>query len=327
MNTFGHTFRLSLFGESHGPGIGLVIDGLPAGISLSEGDFEADLARRRGGQRGTTPRIEADRPTLLSGLYEGHTTGAPLTLWFPNDNTRSHDYEALQGHYRPSHADFVAHEKFSGWNDPRGGGSFSGRLTVGLVAAGVVAKRLLPELTFHTSLSAVGGESDPEKIDRLLAETLAAGDSVGGEVECRIAGCPTGWGEPWFDSLESLAAHLLYAIPGVRGVAFGEGFAAASMRGSAHNDPLLNGAGTTQTNHAGGVVGGLTNGNEVVVRVAFKPTASIALPQMTYNALSGRVEELRIEGRHDGCIALRGAVVVEAAMAVILADLKLRNQK
>ncbi len=327
MNQFGHSFRLTLFGESHGPGIGVVIDGVPAGILLTEDDFSVDLARRRAGRLGTTPRIEEDRPILLSGCYAHHTTGAPLTLLFENQAQQSADYLPFQSHFRPSHADFVAQEKFGGWNDPRGGGAFSGRLTLGLVAAGVVAKRLLSELHFSTRLVAVGGEEDPARFASLLECVEAAGDSVGGIVACQVEGIPVGWGEPFFDSTESLMAHLLYAIPGVRGVEFGSGFAAAAMRGSAHNDPILNSAGATATNHAGGVVGGITNGNPLTLRVAFKPTASIAQTQQTYHAEKKEMAPLSIGGRHDACIAIRGAVVVEAAVAIVLADLKLRYRK
>ncbi len=325
MNSFGNLFRISLFGESHGPMIGLVIDGVPAGIALSEEHFMEDLARRRGGsQSGTTSRREEDRPEFLSGLYRGRTTGAPLTISFPNRNCQSEDYTPFQTHYRPSHADFVAHHKFGGFNDPRGGGHFSGRLTVALTAAGVVAKQLLHGVTFHTAIREIGGEEDPARFDELLHRTSAEGDSLGGIVECRIEGLPIGLGDPLFDSVESLAAHLIFAIPGVKGVSFGSGFEAARMRGSEHNDPILNEKGTTRTNHAGGIVGGLTNGNPLTVRVAFKPTASIAREQLTYNAASNRMEPLLIKGRHDCCIALRGAVVVEAAMAIVLADLSLR---
>lgn len=323
MDRFGHTFRLSVWGESHGEQIGVTLDGVPAGIPLSEEDFEADLARRRSGAAGTTPRREQDRPQIVSGLYRGHTTGAPLTVTFANGNTRSQDYPALR--FRPSHADRVAHVKFGGWNDPRGGGHFSGRLTLTLTAAGVVAKKILPEgVRFATRMVEVGGCTDPAEFDRTLHAAQAERDSVGGVVECRVGGLPTGWGDPFFDSVESLAAHLLFAIPAVRGVEFGRGFAAARMRGSEHNDPILDSQGHTATNHAGGVVGGITNGNELVVRVAFKPTPSIAREQRTYDPVTGCVAGLSIGGRHDVCVALRGAVAVEAAMAVVLADLSRR---
>lgn len=323
MNRFGTRFRLALWGESHGPQIGVTIDGVPAGIALSAGDLAGNLARRRSsGTGGTTPRRETDEPQIVSGVYQGYTTGAPLTIVFANDDTRPEDY-AMTGHDRPSHADRVAWERFGGFNDPRGGGHFSGRLTLPLVAAGAVAKKLLPEtVRFATHVAEIGGCTDPARFGEILREAAADGDSVGGTVECRAGGVPEGWGEPFFDSAESLMAHLLFAIPGIRGVEFGSGFAAARMRGSEHNDPILDAAGRTATNHAGGIVGGLTNGNEMVVRAAFKPTASIAREQTTYNRAAGRMEPLAISGRHDTCIALRGAVAVEAAVAIALADLR-----
>lgn len=328
MNRFGNSFGITIFGESHGPAAGVVLDGVPAGMPLSAEDFEEDLARRRAGAAGTTPRREEDRPEIVSGLYEGHTTGAPLTLLFRNGDARPADYRAFATHYRPSHADFTAARKFDGFNDPRGGGHFSGRLTLALVAAGVAAKRILGgPVRFATRIAEIGGECRPEHFDAVLAAAQAAGDSVGGVVECRVEGLPVGWGEPFFDSVESLAAHLLFAVPGIKGVEFGDGFAAARMRGSEHNDPILNASGETATNHAGGVAGGLTNGNPLTVRAAFKPTASIAREQLTFDAATGGMEPLRIAGRHDVCIALRGAVVVEAAIAVTLAELKLRSRK
>lgn len=326
MNQFGNSFRLSIWGESHGPAVGITIDGLKPGITLSEADFETDLARRRGGAAGTTPRCEADLPHIVSGIYEGHTTGAPLTILFTNDNTRSKDYSNLTHHFRPSHADRVAAVKYEGQNDPRGGGHFSARLTVALVAAGVVAKKLLPEnLTFATRLVAVGGESNPARFEEVIRAAQAEGDSVGGVVECRIQGAPTGWGEPLFDSVESIASHLLFSIPAVKGVEFGDGFAVAERRGSENNDPIIDSEGHTATNHAGGIDGGITNGNEVVVRVAFKPTPSISREQLTFDTATGNIEPLTIHGRHDSCVALRGAVVVEAAMAITLAELSLRR--
>lgn len=325
MNQFGTNFRLAVWGESHGPQIGVTIDGVSPGIPLSEADFAEDLARRRSGAPGTTPRREADAPQIVSGVYEGYTTGAPLTVEFTNADTRSQDYAALKTHYRPSHADLTAVRKFGGFNDPRGGGHFSGRITLGLVAAGVVAKKMLGErVRFSTQIVEIGGCTDPARFDDLLRETAAAKDSVGGIVECRAEGVMPAVGEPFFDSTESLIAHLLFSVPAVKGVEFGSGFAAARMRGSEHNDPIVDASGLTATNHAGGIVGGLTNGNPLVVRAAVKPTASIAREQMTYNLETDSVEPLRIRGRHDACVALRGAVVVEAACAIALADLKCR---
>ena len=322
MNRFGTRFRIALWGESHGPQIGVVLDGVPAGIALATEDFATDLTRRRSGPTGTTPRREADIPQLVSGIYRGRTTGAPLTIEFTNTDTCPQDYDATAGHDRPSHADRTAYEKFSGWNDPRGGGHFSGRLTLTLTAAGVVAKKMLPaNVAFSTDIVEIGGCTEPERFDTLLHETAEAKDSVGGMVECRVQGVPAGLGDPYFDSAESVIAQLLFAIPGVKGVAFGSGFAGAQMRGSEHNDPIVDAAGHTATNHAGGIAGGLTNGNELVVRAAFKPTASIGRPQNTYNRMTEQVEPLILAGRHDVCIALRGAVVVEAAVAIALADL------
>ena len=324
MNTFGNQFRLALFGESHGEALGILIDGLPAGIPLDEADFKNDLARRRSGAAGTTPRRESDRVRIAAGLYEGRTTGEPLALLFTNENTRPGDYDRFAHHFRPSHADWVAREKFRGLNDPRGGGHFSGRLTLPLKASGVVAKKLLDGVRFTTRLTEVGGECDPARFETVLREAAAAGDSVGAVAECRAEGCGVGWGEPFFDTAEGLIAHLLYAVPGIKGVEFGDGFAAARLRGSEHNDPILNAAGTTATNHAGGVAGGILNGNPLIVRAAFKPTASIAREQFTFDAATGRQEPLAIGGRHDVCIAIRGAAAVEAAVAIALADLKLR---
>lgn len=320
MNTFGQQFRISLFGESHGPAVGVVIDGIPAGIPLSVEDFEADLARRKGGSVGTTPRREEDTPEILSGLYKGYTTGAPMAILFRNCDTRSEDYTPLANTPRPGHADWVAAHKFGGFNDPRGGGHFSGRLTLPLVAAGVVAKKLLPEVCIKAQIAEIGGESESHKWKDMVASVAAEGDSLGGVVECRVVGLPAGCGAPFFDSLESVIAHLLFAIPGVRGVEFGDGFRAARMRGSEHNDPIVAPDGTTSRNGAGGINGGISNGNPLVVRVAVKPTSSIALTQHTLNVATGTVEPLSIGGRHDSCIALRAAVVVEAAVAIALAD-------
>ena len=306
MNTFGNKLRVSLFGESHGERIGIVLDGVKPGLALSEADFDADLARRRAGAPGTTPRHEADLPEIVSGVFEGHTTGAPLTIQFRNTNTRSAEYASFRDHPRPGHADYTASVKYPGFNDPRGGGHFSGRLTLGLVAAGVVAKKMAP-YRYEARLVEVGGETDPGLWDAQVKAVMAEGDSLGAVVEGRVEGVPAGLGEPFWDSVESLLSHALFAIPGVRGVEFGDGFSAARMKGSQHNDPFPEGGGTPLTNHAGGVNGGITNGNPLVFRVAFKPTSSIA--------------KGGIPGRHDACFALRTPVVVEAVAALVLADL------
>lgn len=325
MNSWGNRFRVTLWGESHGAQVGVTIDGVPAGIALAESDFEADLARRRAGAAGTTPRKESDAPHIVSGIYRGFTTGAPLTVEFLNENTRSGDYASLASHPRPSHADWVAMKKFHGYNDPRGGGHFSGRITLALVTAGVVAKKILGSgVTFHTDIIEIGGSADKERFADIIESARMDRDSVGGVVECRAEGVAAGLGEPFFDSAESLMAHLLFSVPAVKGVEFGSGFAAARMRGSEHNDPIIDAEGHTSTNHAGGIVGGITNGNAIVVRAAVKPTASIPREQMTFNCASGQVDSLVIKGRHDVCITLRAAVVVESAVAIALADLTLR---
>ena len=324
MNTFGTKLRLAIWGESHGPALGIVIDGVPAGIALAEGDFATDIERRKGGKPATTPRTESDTPALLSGIYKGHTTGAPISILFRNENQRSTDYDSLAATPRPGHADWVAAHKFEGYNDPRGGGHFSGRLTLPIVAAGVVAKKVLEHKGLNIGLSAriveLGGDSNSEAWPELLARTAAEGDSLGAIVECTAEGVPAGLGEPFFDSLESRLAHILFAIPGVRGVEFGDGFEAARKRGSDHNDALISPDGTTATNHSGGINGGLSNGNPLKFRVAFKPTSSIARTQHSLNLATAQVEPMQVGGRHDVCFALRTPVVVEAAAAIVLAD-------
>ncbi len=331
MNSFGHTLRISIFGESHGPQIGIVIDGVPPGIALAETDLTPDIDRRRSGAPGTTPRKESDRPRIVSGLFSGHTTGAPIAILFENQNTRSEDYAAFRQQPRPSHADLTGSVKFGGYNDPRGGGHFSGRITLPLVAAGAIAKLILrnlaPQARIEAHITALGGVavSGPEEYTAVLADAVAGLDSVGGIVECTATGLPAGLGEPFFDSAESLLGHAAFAIPGVRGIEFGSGFAAAAMRGSQHNDPIAGADGHTATNHAGGINGGITNGNPLVFRIAVKPTASIGREQQTYNFASGKTESLVVQGRHDAAIVLRVPVVAEAVTALVLADLLMRK--
>ncbi len=327
MNSFGRVFRVTIWGESHGDGIGISIDGVPSGVALSLEDFNTDLERRKSGKKGTTPRKESDTPRIVSGLFNDHTTGAPLTVVFENENTMSKDYSNLTTHFRPSHADMVADCKYGGWQDYRGGGHFSGRITLPFVAAGVVAKRILGEgVTFSSEIVELAGESDSSKFDDIVAQAIKDLDSVGGVIECRIGGIPMGVGEPFFDSVESVMAHLLFSIPAVKGVEFGAGFDSTRKRGSENNDMIINESGETSTNNAGGINGGITNNNEIVVRVAVKPTASISTQQNTFNKTSNSVEPLVIHGRHDACIALRAGVVVEAAAAIALADLMATRQ-
>ena len=488
MNSFGKIFRVSIFGESHGECVGITIDGCPAGLALTEDDLLPDLERRKGGkQKGTTPRQEADYPIFKSGIFNGKTTGFPITILFENNNTRSEDYQKQRSIPRPGHADFTAHEKFGGNEDCRGGGHFSARLTTGLVAAGVIAKKLMKhltpnpspkerdldtsddfgyitdttgnypllkdfakanrknptdaeislwqhlrnrnidgfkfrrqhpvagfipdfvcleaklivevdghyhsadeqhrydelrtkwlneynyqllrftnkealnqinevvnkikeklseiknthqlseagspsplerelegEVTIHAEVIEIGGEKDLEKG---LQNAIDAKDSVGGLVECKVNGLPVGLGEPYFDSVESALAHIIFAIPAVRGIEFGTGFAAAKMFGSEHNDAIEDMYGKTTTNHAGGVVGGISNGNELVFRLAIKPTSSTPKEQKSLNWDTKEVESFSIKGRHDLCVALRAPVIVEAAAAIVLADLMMQEQR
>ncbi len=491
MNSFGRIFRVHIFGESHGESVGIVIDGCPAGLAISADDLLPDLERRKGGkQKGTTPRQEADYPFFKSGLFNGKTTGAPIMIIFDNNNTRSGDYEKQRSFPRPGHADWVAHQKYGGNEDYRGGGHFSARLTTGLVAAGAIAKKLMNlavktspqtplqrrgafensdqpgyitntedqwrilsdfakqnrknateaedklwqevrnrkidgfkfrrqhpiagfipdfvcleqkliieidgeyhntkdqqqydiartewlkehnysflrftneqvlnempvvfqkikevlhnskaaskvsesdspsplerelegEVSIIAAVTEINGESDLEKG---LQNAIDAKDSVGGIVECRVNGLPVGLGEPFFDSVESQVAHIAFAIPAVKGIEFGSGFAAAKMFGSQHNDAIENMEGKTRTNHAGGIVGGITNGNELVFRIAIKPTASTPKQQNSLNWDTGKVEDFSIKGRHDLCVALRAPVILEAATAIALVDLFLLEQ-
>lgn len=326
MNSFGTIFKVSIFGESHGPSVGIVVDGCPPGISLTAADFVEDIERRKGGaQKGTTPRKEDDIPVFLSGVFNDTTTGAPIAITFANNNTRSNDYEKLKAFPRPGHADFVAHEKFKGFEDYRGGGHFSGRLTVCLVAGGVIAKKIIAQsnIICAATIKEIGGETDLEKG---LQKAIDAKDSVGGIVECIASGLPVGLGEPFFNSAESLISHAVFSIPAIKGVEFGAGFAAAKMFGIDHNDAILNKEGKTKTNNAGGIVGGITNGNELVFRVVVKPTSSTPKEQQTLNVETNEIESFSVKGRHDLCIALRVPVVLEAVTAMVLADLVLINK-
>lgn len=332
MNTFGRRFRVSIFGESHGEMIGVTLDGVPAGLELQESDFEKDIMRRKSGAKGTTPRIEADQPFIVSGTFEGHTTGAPLTVVFRNTNTKSSDYSLFADMPRPGHADLTAAVKWDDCQDPRGGGHFSGRLTLPVVAAGVVAKKILQDATIldETPCSGVeariielgGIRENPQEWQKAVDAALKEGDSLGAVIECTVKDIAPGYGEPFWDSVESVISHAVFAIPGVRGIEFGDGFAASSMKGSEHNDPFGE-DGRPLKNGAGGVNGGITNGASVVFRAAFKPTSSISKEQNTYNFAKGGMDVLKVPGRHDACFALRAPVVVEAMTAIAMADLVL----
>ena len=348
----GSALRLSIFGQSHSEAIGMTLDGLPAGIAIDAETLQRFLNRRAPGQNDwSTPRREEDRPEFLCGLKDGKTCGAPLTAVIHNHNTRGKDYEQLRVLPRPGHADYTAQVKFGGFQDPNGGGHFSGRLTAPLCIAGGILLQMLEQkkITVQARILRIADVSDDspfassvaEKIfptvsddagarmREAIAEAQREGDSVGGIVECRIRGVPAGVGEPMFDGVENRIAQLMFAVPAVKGIEFGAGFAAAGMRGSENNDEfcLSEGRIRTRSNHAGGILGGITNGEEIVFRAAFKPTPSIAKPQQSVNLETMREETLKITGRHDPCIVPRAVPVVEAAAAIALSDMILGGGK
>ena len=323
-NSFGKIFRLTIFGASHAESVGVIIEGAPKGIALSGDMFRTDLNRRRPALSGETARKEEDMPIIEGLSPDGKTTGEAITITFKNSDKRSGDYSHLRVHPRPSHADLVQLRKYGNDADIAGGGMASGRMTVALVAAGVVAKEILKEVKFTSHLAAVNGITDNSKFNDIITTAAREGDSVGGIVECRVSGIKPTLGEPFFDSAESVISHLLFSIPGVKGVEFGDGFAGSTKRGSERNDVIADATGRTLTNNEGGINGGITNGNDIVLRVAIKPTPSIAKAQHTYNFESDATTPLIIGGRHDACIARRAVVVMEAMVAVALADLLLR---
>ena len=349
-NTFGTHITLTLFGESHGPEIGCVIDGLRPGLRVDEDHIAHRLALRRPAGAISTARVEPDPFRIVSGVWQGRTTGTPLCILIPNTDVRSGDYVNLSSTPRPGHADYTASVKYKGFHDPRGGGHFSGRLTAPLVAAGAIFLAALAErgVRIGTHMARCAGVADrpfgdlaadlealdrapfpvldPERGEAMRAAVLAAaaeGDSAGGVLETAVTGLTAGLGAPWFDSVEGLLAHALFAIPAVKGVEFGDGFALADMRGSEANDPfrMENGRVVTETNHNGGVNGGLTNGMPLIFRTAVKPTPSIAIPQKTVDLSTGAETEMRITGRHDPCIAPRACAVQTAVTAHVLLDL------
>ncbi len=353
---YGKLFEVQLAGESHGLGVGAIIQGCPAGLPLSEDDIQAELDKRKPGQKLTTARREKDQVHIKTGVFNGKTTGAPILLWIDNQDVQSASYEKLRETPRPGHADFTAHEKYGGYNDYRGSGPFSARLTAPLVAASAVARKLLKtegiEILGH--VQQLGGLkvdnasdddlrtnvpdsalrcADPameKRFEKSLQEALKAGDSLGAVIECRVLNLPAGVGEPRAQSVESLIGAYCLAIPAAKGVEFGSGFAAAAMRGSEHNDTYEqdeNGKIVTTTNHSGGTLGGITTGMPLVFRVAFKPTSSSKKTQVTLNTKTKAQAELNVTGRHDPCVALRAVPIVEAAAALALADLMLQAQK
>ncbi len=324
MNTIGTLFRLTLYGESHQAAIGVVIDGVPPGIPIDEDAIARALKARNPDAVGTTPRKEKDRFQITSGIFEGRTTGSPIHVMIENKDVRSKDYDHLRRHPRPGHSDFVAHRKYGGFNDHRGGGRFSGRLTAPLVVAGSIAKQVVP-FSFSHRIKQLGTLTDMTKLDPYLESVKAEGDSVGGIIELRVDDVPVGLGEPMFEKVESKAAQILFSIPAVKGVEFGTGFEGITMKGSAFNDTIEDDTGKTLTNHSGGVSGGITNGNPLIVKVFIKPTSSIQKSQETYHTEHGRRETMEIKGRHDVAIARRAPIVLESVLAVVMADLYLKH--
>ena len=347
-NTFGNCVSVTLFGESHGAEIGAVIDGLAPGIPVDEAFIAGQLALRRPAGKISTARQEADSFRIVSGVFDGRTTGTPLAILIPNADTRSVDYR--RGAFRPGHADYTANVKYHGFEDYRGGGHFSGRITAALVAAGAVMIPALKNkgIQIGTHIARCAGiddipfsdlsadlprlnarpfavldEAQGQKMQAAIEAAAADGDSVGGILESAVTGLPAGVGEPWFDTLEGLLSHALFSIPAVKGVEFGSGFALTGIRGSEANDPLRNGPEgiRTLTNHNGGINGGISNGMPLLFRCAVKPTPSIAKEQLSVNGVTGENEVLQIRGRHDPAIVHRARVVVDSVTAMVLCDL------
>ena len=324
-SSYGDNFRISIFGESHASAIGVTIEGLPAGSTVDSGKLQAFLERRAPGRDAfSTSRREADAPEFLCGVKNGIATGAPITAIIRNSDTRSNDYANLANVPRPGHADYPAEVKFGGCQDRAGGGHFSGRLTAPLCIAGGIALQQLERLGVSVSARAVriGGETEPERMEAAIAAARDEGDSVGGVVEARICGLPAGVGEPMFGGLENRIAQIVFGIPAVKGIEFGEGFAVADLKGSENNDPygIVDGKVVPLTNHAGGILGGISTGAPVVFRVAFKPTPSIAKEQDSVDLEKMEPAKLVVKGRHDPCVVLRAIPCVEAAAAVAVFD-------
>jgi len=350
-STYGEYLKLSIFGQSHGPAIGMTLDGIPAGLPVDTDGLQKFLNRRAPGQNDwSTPRREEDAPEFLSGLVDGFTCGAPIAAIIHNRNTRSHDYDNLKDCPRPGHADYTAQVKYGGFQDASGGGHFSGRLTAPLCIAGGLCKQWLASegISIHARITAIGGISDPTPFDpaalsgkefpvldpnaeeamkQAIAEAKADGDSVGGQIECVITGLPAGIGEPMFGGVESKLAQILYGIPAVKSLEFGIGSAVKDLRGSQVNDPFIMDSTDvrTLTNRCGGILGGITTGMDVTFRLCVKPTPSISRPQQTVSLSAGENTNLIIQGRHDPCIVPRAVPVVEAAAAIALYDLILGN--
>jgi chorismate synthase len=333
MNTFGNKFRITLWGESHTPSIGVTIEGVPSGIAISQEDFLKEIDRRRPCAKGTTARKESDIPIIIRGIENGVTTGTSIQISFENKNIRPTDYSQFAEIPRPSHADMVRLMKYPKEEFSSGGGVFSGRMTLPLVAAGVIAKKIIAPIEIETNFSSLGKISIPQEYStnpwdyppfaNYIESIMAEGDSIGGVVKCTCNRVPAGIGEPFFESLESRISQLIFSIPGIRGIEFGDGFSSARRRGSENNDPIATDGKRiyTTTNRAGGILGGMSNGMPIVFRCAMKPTPSIFKEQDSVNMMTMTPVKLSIKGRHDPCIAVRAVPVIEAAAAIAVCDL------
>lgn len=330
-NTIGERYRFTIWGQSHAPAIGVTIEGLPVGFKPDMDALQTFLSRRAPGNSPfSTPRKEADAVEILSGLADGMTCGAPLTAMIRNTNTRSGDYDELRRIPRPGHADYPAFVRYGNARDVAGGGQFSGRLTAPLCIAGGLALQILRKagIDIHAHITMIAGETAPEAITDRLTRAKDAGDSVGGVIECVCENVPAGLGDPMFDGMENRIARLVFGIPAVKGIEFGDGFGVASMAGSENNDSYYydaDGHVRTRTNHAGGILGGITNGAPIVFRAAFKPTPSIGLVQDSVDLAAGTNTQLTVHGRHDPCIVIRAVPIVEAAAACAILDAMLET--
>ena len=324
-NTIGNSLTVTLFGESHGKAIGAVLDGMPSGIKVDEEYIASQLTRRRPKDALSTPRQEKDEFSILSGVFEGRTTGTPICITIPNADTHSSDYGEMQYKMRPSHADYTANCRYNGFQDYRGGGHFSGRITAALVAAGAL---IIPALNkkgiyVSTNILSIAGETVEEKRNEKILAAKTDGDSVGGVLETLITGVPAGVGEPWFDTVEGMLSHAIFSIPAVKGIEFGLGFNFADKKGSEANDQMYADGDSVKcyTNNNGGVMGGITNGMPIVFRTVIKPTPTISKEQKTVDISTMQNTTIAARGRHDPCIVHRASVVVESVAALVIADM------
>ncbi len=317
MNYIGHLFKLHLYGESHSPEIKIVIEGCPAGIKITPDCFVEDLTRRACGSKGTSMRLEKDIPHFCSGITNNISTGKDITISFRNENIKSEDYD-FDGFFRPGHADFTSYKKYKGSKSLKGGGQFSGRMTVALVAAGVIAKKIISPIDISAEIIEIGGQKSYTDI---LDKAIKDKDSLGGIIRCNIRNVQVGLGEPFFYSIESAISSAIFSIPGIKAIEFGEGIKAAKIRGSEYNDVFIDETGKTTTNNSGGINGGISNSNDIFFRVFVRPTSSIGKTQHTLNFKTGKMGDFTLSGRHDNCFVLRINPVIEAMTAIAMADL------